>query len=468
MRRMLRGLWLSILVGACGGVRDAFTPHVETVARVASYQLTVEQLAQLFSTARSLPLRPDVVERAAHLWVDYVLFADRLLNGDSMLDSTRVVAARWPDVEAALIDRLHADLVKARGVLDSAQLDSVYRAGEYRLIRHILLRIDSSSSAADRENKRRQAEALRARLASGGSWAQANASSEDSLARVRGGEVGVIARGETVEPFETVAFSLEPGEISQVTETPYGFHVLTRPPLDEVRASYRAGVERRLSARADSIYLAQLVERRKLEVRSAAAAAVREAVREPLMSRESRTVLAEYRGGRFTVKDFMRWLDVLPPQLEDQIGSASDQQLMSLVRSLAQNELLVSEARAAGGSLRAEEMAELRAGLGDEIAQVRGALKLDTLPEAMAGDAEARRRLVEEKVMQYFDLFANNLPQLVPVPRFLADRLREEQKWRVFPSGVKRAYERATQLRASLDSAAGRRPPMVPPGSGIR
>ncbi|GBD33699.1 Foldase protein PrsA 3 [bacterium HR33] len=468
MGRLLKAVSAGIFVAACGGVRDAFTPHVETVARAAGYELTVEQLGQLFSTARSLPLRPDVVERSAHLWVDYVLFADRVLAGDSMLDSVRVVAARWPDVQSALIERLHANLVAARGVLDSAQLDSVYRAGEYRLIRHILLRADPSLSPAAREGKRRQAEALRARLAAGGSWAQANALSEDSLARARGGEIGVIARGETVEPFENVAFALEPGEISQVTETPYGFHVLTRPPLEEVRSSYRAAVERRLSARADSVYLAQLVERRKLAVRSSAPSALREAVREPLLSRESKTVLAEYAGGKFTVGDFMRWLDVLPPQLEDQIGGASDQQLVSLVRSLAQNELLVSEAEAAGASLTDGEMAELKAGLAAEIAQVRSALKLDTIPEGVSGDREARKRLVEEKVMQYFDVFANDLPQLVPVPRFLADRLREEQKWRVFPAGVRRAYERATQLRASLDSAAGRTPAIVPPGAGIR
>lgn len=468
MRRILKAVWLSAAAGACGGVRDAFTPHVESVARAAGYELTVEQLAQIFSTARSLPLRPDVVERSAHLWVDYILFADRLLAGDSMLDSARVAAARWPDVQAALIERLHANLVAARGVLDSAQLDSVYRAGEYRLIRHILFRVDPSSPPAAREGKRRQAEAVRARLAAGGSWAQANALNEDSLARARGGEVGVIARGETVEPFETVAFALEPGEISQVTETPYGFHVLTRPPLVEVRAIYRAGVERRLSARADSVYLAELVARRKLAVRSSAPAALREAVRDPLMSRESKTVLAEYTGGKFTVGDFMRWLDVLPPQLEDQIGGATDQQLTGLVRSLVQNELLVSEARAGGGNLTAEEMDELKAGLAGEIAQVRSALKLDPLPQGAAGDPAARRRVAEEKVLQYFEVFANDLPQLVPVPRFLADRLREEQKWRVFPAGVRRAYDRAVALRASLDSAAGRSPAIVPPGSGIR
>lgn len=463
--RAMRLVGFLVVTGACGGVKDAFTPHVETVARAGGHELSVEQLARIMSTARSVPLRPEVVERSAHLWVDYVLFADRFLAGDSLLDTARVLAARWPDVEGALIERLHAQLVAARAPLDSARLDSIYQAGEYRLIKHILLRTDPALSPAAKEAKRRQAEALRARLIGGGSWERANALSEDSLARSQGGDVGVIARGETVESFESAAFALEPGEISEVTETPYGFHILTRPPLEEVRASYRAGVERRVGERADSLYVAQLVERRKLEVRSSAPAAVREALREPLLSRDSRTVLAEYSGGKFTVGDFLRWLDVLPPQLEEQIGGASDRQIANLVRSLTQNELLVDEARAAGATLTAEELAGLRDGLAAELAQVRHALGLDSLPQSAVSDPAAARKVVEEKVLHYFGVFVNDLPQLVPVPRFLADRLRTEQSWKVFPSGVKRAYDRAAQLRAALDSAAGRSPGIQPPGT---
>ncbi len=58
-----------------------------------------------------------------------------------------------------------------------------------------------------------------------------------------GGDLGFFARGQMVEAFDAVVFDMQPGEISDVFRTEYGFHIATvlerRPaipcPLDEVR-----------------------------------------------------------------------------------------------------------------------------------------------------------------------------------------------------------------------------------------
>ena len=41
-----------------------------------------------------------------------------------------------------------------------------------------------------------------------------------------GGQYSEIKKGVMVEEFEKVAFSLKPGEISEVFETQYGFHFI--------------------------------------------------------------------------------------------------------------------------------------------------------------------------------------------------------------------------------------------------
>lgn len=465
MRHLMLGGGL-LLLAACGGLRDAVNPHVDVAARAAGQELSVQRLAELFTTSRSLPLRPDVLERAAHLWVDYLVFADRALAGDSMLDSTLVLAAKWPDVEAMAVSRYHDRMVAERGSLDSNRLDSIYSAGDYRFIKHILLRADPSLTVVQRDAKRRAAESVRARLAAGGSWERANAMSDDSTARERGGELGVIGRGEMVAPFQAAAFALAPGEISPVTETPDGFHVLTRPPLDQVREVYRSAVQQRLTAALDSTYLAGLVERRRLKVRKTAPASLREASRTPLLVRESDEVLASFDGGRFTVSDFVKYLDVLPPQIEEQIGSASDDQLAAFVRSLARNQMLVSEAREAGVGMSEQEFQELRASLAAEIAQVRMALALDSVPPDSVASGARRGAVAARRVDRYFEVFVDDLPRLVPVPRFLADQLRREGSWRVFPVGITRAYQLANARRQALDSAAGRGGAPVPPSPG--
>ena len=57
--------------------------------------------------------------------------------------------------------------------------------------------------------------------------------SEDSPSGFEGMDA---ALGDMVEPFETAALALEPGEISGIVESPYGYHIILRLPLE---ADYR-------------------------------------------------------------------------------------------------------------------------------------------------------------------------------------------------------------------------------------
>ncbi|MFT3925466.1 MAG: peptidylprolyl isomerase [Myxococcales bacterium] len=45
-----------------------------------------------------------------------------------------------------------------------------------------------------------------------------------------GGELGRFTRGELVPEFENVLFAMAPGQISNVVETPFGFHIILREP----------------------------------------------------------------------------------------------------------------------------------------------------------------------------------------------------------------------------------------------
>lgn len=59
--------------------------------------------------------------------------------------------------------------------------------------------------------------------------------SEDPGSAKKGGELGFTGRGEFAPEFETVAFSLREGEISEVVETQFGFHIIQ---LIEKRGEY--------------------------------------------------------------------------------------------------------------------------------------------------------------------------------------------------------------------------------------
>jgi len=82
-------------------------------------------------------------------------------------------------------------------------------------------------SAADSAAVRAHALALRARILAGEKFADvARAESADSVSAANGGSLGNGAKGRFVAPFETAAYALKTGEISQPVLTQFGYHLI--------------------------------------------------------------------------------------------------------------------------------------------------------------------------------------------------------------------------------------------------
>ena len=101
-----------------------------------------------------------------------------------------------------------------------------FRHEEQVAARHILIQAEESDPPESLEVDRARAESILASVKQGGDFAALARENSEGPSAPRGGELGFFARGQMVKPFEDAAFALQPGEVSDVVQTRFGFHII--------------------------------------------------------------------------------------------------------------------------------------------------------------------------------------------------------------------------------------------------
>ena len=165
-------------------------------------------------------------------------FAARLQATDADLEQYyQAHTAQFMAPESASIEYLVLDSESvAKTILVSeADLRSYYEQNAQRLAgteerraSHILINAPQSAPKAERDAARAKASELlaQARKAPDSFAALARRHSQDTGSADRGGDLDFFARGAMVKPFEDAAFALKKGEVSELVETEFGFHII--------------------------------------------------------------------------------------------------------------------------------------------------------------------------------------------------------------------------------------------------
>jgi peptidyl-prolyl cis-trans isomerase D len=137
------------------------------------------------------------------------------------------------------------------------QNEKNFKAPEERRASHILVKVTPDMSAADKAKAKAKAESLvaEARKNPAGFAELAKKNSDDPGSAVRGGDLDFFGQGAMVKPFQDAAFAMKEGDISDVVESDFGFHIIKLTgirggklrPLEEVRPEIEAVLRKELA-----------------------------------------------------------------------------------------------------------------------------------------------------------------------------------------------------------------------------
>lgn len=164
---------------------------------------------------------------------------------------------------------------------------------EERRASHILIEAPASAPAAEREKAREKAQQLLAGVRKApDSFAEvARKNSQDTGSAAAGGDLDFFARNAMVKPFADAVFAMKKGDISDVVETEFGFHVIKLTDIkapkqksyEEMKPALEAELKQQLAQKkfaetaetfSNAVYeqsdtLRPIAERLKLEVKTA-------------------------------------------------------------------------------------------------------------------------------------------------------------------------------------------------------
>jgi peptidyl-prolyl cis-trans isomerase C len=150
-----------------------------------------------------------------------------------------------------------------------------FQQGERARASHILIRLPEKADEKVKQEARAKAADVMKQVTSGQDFAAlAKQHSQDPGSATNGGDLGYFQQGQMVGAFERAAFALKPGEVSDIVETPFGFHIIKlvdkQPartvPIDEVRPQIEQFLQNQQRQTKTQSFVESLKTKGKVEI----------------------------------------------------------------------------------------------------------------------------------------------------------------------------------------------------------
>jgi peptidyl-prolyl cis-trans isomerase C len=91
---------------------------------------------------------------------------------------------------------------------------------------HILIKVEPQADESKKAAARKKIEEIQHRVQKGENFAALAKEFSQGPSSAKGGDLGYFGQGQMVKPFEEAAFAIIPGDVSDIVETRFGYHLI--------------------------------------------------------------------------------------------------------------------------------------------------------------------------------------------------------------------------------------------------
>lgn len=179
------------------------------------------------------------------------------------------------------VDKLLVAEVEPKAAVGPADIEAFYKGNPQFFMQpeavrasHILVKVEPGADAATKQAARAKADDVLKQVKAGGDFAAlAQQHSQDGSA-AGGGDLGFFPRGQMTKAFEDAAFGMKAGQVSEIVETEFGFHIIKvtdhrtarTVPLAEVNDRIAMALRQQKQQELAQQFVQQLKAKGKVEI----------------------------------------------------------------------------------------------------------------------------------------------------------------------------------------------------------
>jgi peptidyl-prolyl cis-trans isomerase C len=125
----------------------------------------------------------------------------------------------------------------------------LFRQPEQVKASHILIQVPADADEAKKAAALASIQSLKQRIDKGENFANLAMENSDCPSKTKGGDLGFFSREQMVQPFSEAAFALQPGQVSDVVTTRFGYHLIRVTERKDAQAMAFNDVKEEISNR---------------------------------------------------------------------------------------------------------------------------------------------------------------------------------------------------------------------------